>query len=113
MNFKEDLRPDFKVRISNDFKYIIFANGQENMVHERKFDADHNIKYSIQKKLVQLKSKQIICISEDTLGEGFYILGCRPYDGCIRVYHTNRKKVNLKFIKSIGPGFIKVFDFHV
>lgn len=54
-----------------------------------------------------------MCIAEDTLGEGFYLLGCEEYDGSISVCHTNRKKVRLRFRRSIEPGIITVFDFNI
>jgi hypothetical protein len=102
------------VRISKDFKTIVFANGTENCVLEKKFGKDGiNLLYYNQRKLIQVKTKSIICIAEDVLNEGFYLLGCEEYDGSISVCHTNRKKIWLRFRRSIEPGIVNVFDFHI
>ena len=60
-----------------------------------------------------MKTKSIVCIAEDVLGDGFYLLGCEEYDGSISVCHSNRKKVRLRFRRSIEPGIVKIFDFNI
>ncbi len=55
--------------ISNNFKEIIFSNGQEKWILERKDG------YYTQRLLRQLKNKEIRHISIDDTG-GFYVLAC-------------------------------------
>ena len=114
INFMNEIDQNLKVRISKDFNQIVFANGDENCVLEKQYGKDKTkLLYYNQRKLKQVKTKSLVCIAEDTLGEGFYLLGCEEYDGSISVCHTNRKKVRLRFRRSIEPGIITVFDFNI
>ena len=69
--------------------------------------------YHEQKKLKQLKTREIKAIKEDYINGGFYFMIHKDYDKFVNVEHSNRTNMDIRFPKKIEPGILKFFDVNI
>ena len=69
--------------------------------------------YFQQKKLKQLKSRQIRALHEDYVNGGFYFMIHKDYDKFINVEHSDRDNMNVRFPKKVEPGILNFFDVNI
>ena len=106
INFENEVQPNFKVMVSDDFLSVVLTNGTENCLIERQNG------YYTQRILYQLKSKIVCHIDQDGDG-GFYFLASKEYDRYLSCEHSRRDDIQVRFERDIQPGIIQIFDFHI
>jgi hypothetical protein len=108
LNFGYHPTSQIIVKISRDFKTVVFTDEKE------KFQLEQKNGYTLQRKLNQLEGKIIHHIKEGPADEpGFYFMMCSEYDKSLKISHTNRAKKIFKIPRNVEPDIIKIFDFNV
>lgn len=69
--------------------------------------------YHEQKKIKQIKNREIRAIIEDYETGGFYFFIHKDYDKFVNVEHSNRLNMDVRFPKRIETGILKFFDVNI
>lgn len=105
LQYKSDLTENLILRISENLKTILFANGSESFILE-----EINGKY-YQRNLLKVPRRIIRYVEEDSSSSGaFFVLYSKEYDSHLHIMHTRKPDLNFKFKRYTEPRTLTIFD---
>ena len=108
INYINELEKLNFIKISRDFKTIIFANKNEIFLLEIKKG------FSIKREIALIYNETIRYVRHDNENHrAFYVICCKHYSRYMRVLHTHRRNFEIKIECNTEPGMFNILDFNV
>lgn len=63
-----------------------------------------------QEKLLMFKDRQLIHFEEDPYDSGFYLLGCRPFDKKLVLFHSQHPNFEIRINRTVEQKYFEVND---